>query len=237
MAVKIIEPLKPQFLKCVDFTSDPFWKQVLLDLSTNKMPNNVYFKNNQLCIRGKPNENVNIDGLNDAELFSTVIFFLNKIVGIKSPTQKIEDKHSLFLADQHSKNLSTNKLTFGDIKKKNSRDLLIELFSIEMQKQFDLSFSQTRLLVSIITVKLLFKTITSCNISILNGKIQHIDGLEFRAKDFFFTDDLKTADENVLPMKKVETTEQTSTDCGVETTKKMTDNFEKYLLELNKKIN
>ena len=70
-------------------------------------------------------------------------------------------------------------IKISELKKKNFKDILIENWAIAMKKKHNLSVKQTRYLISIIFLGLIFKIFTSKDIVIKNGIIETINGIHF----------------------------------------------------------
>ena len=83
----------------------------------------------------------------------------------------------------------------SSIKKKSTKDSLIENFIIEKKKIYDLSEKQVKTLQKQINLGLIFKTISHKDIILKNGRIEKINDLDFFKKDFKFNRDLIKSEE------------------------------------------
>jgi len=70
--------------------------------------------------------------------------------------------------------------SWGDIKRKNIKDTLVENFVLDMKNKYYLTYNQTRDLLNIINVGLIFKYISYKDIEMIDGKITNISCIEFQ---------------------------------------------------------
>ena len=189
MGIKKIEIYRPLFLEFLEFEQDMYWIELFKDLSKSKTPVGVYFYNNCICFKGKPNNTINLSDYSTSDyrtLYEDIIDFLKNVVKLKSPSEKENDQLSYYIDEQKIKD---NIVNWSDIKKKKTKDILIELFSIKMKQKFSLSVHQTRNLISSLAIKIAFKHIQGSDINIIDGEIETINGLMFEKKKFFFEND------------------------------------------------
>ena len=107
------------------------------------------------------------------------------------------------------------------IKKKNVKELLIELYVVRMKRKHNLSIKQSRYLISIIMVALAFKVFTSTDINYKEGQIIHIKGIDFKNKQLLIQRGIYNLEISFSP--------------NIVLDKKlMSDNWEKYLKDLRK---
>jgi hypothetical protein len=104
---------------------------------------------------------------------------VNKL-GILS--QKEKNKKRVDFHETESK-IKKYRQTWGNIRKKNIKDLLVERYVIDMKNKYLLSLKQSKHLLSVIFIAIVFKVIVSKDIQYSDGKIQHIDGIEFTKKN------------------------------------------------------
>jgi hypothetical protein len=217
------EILFPIFLHCVEYSLDKFWGKIFEDLSYGKTPYGVYFNRDCLCCgKGKTGESTHILDTKDPEqLHDNVYRLLNGTMGIMSPDERLK-KQQDFIDIEEANKSNLNK--WSDIKKKTTKDLLIELFAVEMKRTHNLNIKQTRYLISFICMAILFKSITPYHIEMDNGRIVNIIGIDFTDSHMDFDLELYSAELD-------ESTTGVSGDLRV----KMIENWEKYIFGLKKK--
>ena len=72
--------------------------------------------------------------------------------------------------------------SWSNIRKKNIKDLLIESYIIDMKNKHCLTIKQSRTLLSLIFIGMVFKVITVKDIVYENGCIKNIEGISFKKK-------------------------------------------------------
>jgi len=156
----------PIFLNCCQYTDDIFWEDIFADLAFGKPPFGTYLSKDFLCCSLKQKEfNYKIENKDSVTVYKEVFYLLRNRLGIFSRQEKVP-KISDFKK-------------WNDIKKKNLKKLLIELFVIRMKTKHSLSITQTRNLLSTILNALVFKVITTTDIDYSNGRINKIEGINF----------------------------------------------------------
>jgi hypothetical protein len=217
------EILYPIFLQCVEYSLDKFWSKIFEDLAYGNTPYGVYFNRDCLCCgKGKHGESTNITDIKDSlNLYNNVYNMLNTSLGMMSPDERLKKQQEFMDMEEDNKS-QLNK--WSDIKKKNIKDLLIELYSIKMKQLHNLSVKQTRYLISFICMALLFKSITQNHIEMQNGRISNIIGIEFSDKHIEFALELYSSDID---------DSSSTTPLNIRTS--MIDNWDKYVITLSKK--
>ena len=120
-------------------------------------------------------------------------------------------------------NLKEVALSWKDIKKKNIKDLLFELYVIDMKKKYNLSDKVSKYLFSIICIALMLKSITNKDIFYENGKIVSINGITFENENFKFDRNIYLNSDTIC----IDT---------IEDSKLMSDNWNKYIQALKNKM-
>lgn len=169
--------LHPIFLKCCRYITDKFWDRIFKQMSYGIMPYNCFVKSNVLYTKGKLGDKKCIlDSSNIEKTFNEIYNDLKKNMGIYSPIEKLEN-------DIEFKKIHIEEYkNWCDIKKKNKKDLLIELFCVYKMKQYNLNLKETENLIFFIKSALNFKTIKPADISIENNLISGIKGINFYDK-------------------------------------------------------
>ena len=83
------------------------------------------------------------------------------------------------------------KLTWSSIKKKNTKDTLIEEFVINMKAKYKLTFKQSRILLSELNTFFCLKVLSSKDVVYKEGSINSINGVTFKKGSFEITKDMK----------------------------------------------
>lgn len=181
----------PVFLKCCEYSTTDFWKSVLEDLSYGKTPHNVVLKDDVLHCPRKIT--YKIDEMKDPEkIYNDIVnlFTTAKVVlAADSTKKKIEEfieanKKQLFESD------------WSSIRKKSDKDMLLEMFVIDMKIKHKLSFTQARCLLNLIHIALIFKVLTNTDINYSNLRVSSIDGVSFSPGNYTF-------DKNIYENKKI----------------------------------
>jgi hypothetical protein len=203
------EIVYPVFLECCQFAIDAFWVNVFEDLAYGKAPYGTYISKNFLCCSYKNKEfSYKIERKEPKNLHDDIYKLLAIKLGILSKKEKVKKRADFHKTESRLKEFRQD---WGNIKKKNIKDLLIERYVIDIKNKYSLSIKQAKYLISIIFIAIGFKVITNKDIEYSNGKIDNIIGIEFTEKNINFSPE-------IMIDKKV-----------------MSDNWEKYLTVLRKK--
>jgi hypothetical protein len=189
-----LEILYPVFLEASKHTEDLFWKQIFEDLSYGVSPYGSYFSKGFFCCSYKGKEfSYKVEGTDSVKIFEDIHGLLANKMGVTSSNdraRKIQDFERIRDEYQEIRNSKWNC-----IKKKTSRDFIIENFIVDMKNLHSLSDSEARKLNAIINIGMLFKTITHKDIEYESGKIRAINGIEFQdSKVVFSTSSLQPVD-------------------------------------------
>lgn len=213
------EIIYPIFLECCTFATDKFWENIFDDLSYGKTPYGTYINKNFLCCSYKNKEfSYNIERKDPKELYLDIYNLLTKKLGILSHKEKIKKRTDFHNTESKIKEC---RQSWGNIRKKNIKDLFIELYAIDMKNKYTLTIKQTKYLLSVIFIAIMFKVITPKDINYENGRIQNIDGIEFTKNKIIIKRNIYNMEVNfsteVFDDKKI-----------------MSENWEKYISSLRK---
>jgi hypothetical protein len=213
------EIIYPIFLECCQYADDTFWENIFEDLAYGKSPYGTYISKDFLCCGYKKKEfSYKIEKKNTEVIYSEIYELLTKKLGLLSYREKIKKKK--IFTDLENSFLGTRK-KWSDIKKKNMKELLIELYVTRMKNKYLLSSKQAKYLISIILIALVFKVITSNSIDYNNGRINSIEGIDFAKKQVIIKSNLYSLEVNFAPHIFVDK-------------KTMSENWEKFLENLRK---
>jgi hypothetical protein len=220
MAIAKKEILYPIFLECCQFAEDTFWENIFEDLVYGKTPYGTYINKNFLCCSYKNKEfSYKIERKDPKILYDDIYSLLTNKLGILSQREKNKKRIDFYRTENEIKE---NTQDWANIRKKNIRDTLVELYVIDMKQKYKLTNLQAKNLLSSIFIGLIFKVINSKDITYEDGKITKIEGIEFRKGGY-------TLIKNIYNVEYDFTLEQ-------DTEKKvMSENWKKYLTSLKKK--
>ena len=213
------EIIYPIFLECYQFASDTFWENIFEDLAYGKTPYGTYINKNFLCCSYKNKEfSYKIERKNPEDLYTDIYNLLTKKLGILSQKEKVKKRVDFHQTESRIKEF---RQEWANIRKKNIKDLLVERYVIDMKNKHSLTLKQTKYLLSILFIAIIFKVITSQDIQYSDGKIQHIDGIDFITKKIVIKKNIYDIDVSFSPEIFIDK-------------KVMSENWEKYLISLKK---
>ena len=156
-------------------------------------------------------------------MYDDIYKLLTEKLGILSHKEKARkrlDFHEL------EKNIKDSRQDWSSIRRKNIKDIMYEKYVIDMKHKHSLSIKQCKYLLSIILISIMFKTITSKDITYKDDKIQNIAGLEFVKGKGILKRPLCSQDsENITDSPELDDFEM----------KTMLENWERYLKTLRDK--
>lgn len=174
------EIIYPVFLECCNYADDSFWENIFEDLAYGKSPYGTYINKNFLCCSYKNKEfSYKIERKDADELYNDIYKLLTNKLGILSNKEKLKKRVDF---DNTENKLREGRQEWSDIRKKNIKDLLVERYVVDMKNKHSLSIKESKYLLSILFISMVLKVITSDDIKYYDGKIQHIDGIEFSNK-------------------------------------------------------
>lgn len=190
----INEIVYPFLLECCKFTQDNFWKSVFEDLAYGKTPYGTYINKHFLCCNHKNKEFSYKIERKDAEiLYNDIHSLLSKKLCLMSQNEHVKKKLDF---NSFEESIKESQISWINIKRKNVRDLLIEKYIIEMKHKYNLTVKQSQYLFSLIFIAMIFKAISHKDIDYSNGKIHHINGINFEHKRIIVIRDIFTLCEN-----------------------------------------
>lgn len=212
------EIIYPFFLECCHFAEDTFWETIFEELAYGETPYGTYINKGFLCCSYKGKEfSYKIERKDPQVLYTDIYKLLTQKVGILSQKEKQRKRIDFHEAE---KSIRGSRQKWSDIRKKNIKDLLIERYVIDMRKKHSLSLRQAKYLLSIITVAIAFKIITTKDIIYKDDRIEHINGIEI-------SKGLIKPTKNIYNVDTITSTEQTPI-------KRFSDHWDKYLKNLRK---
>lgn len=215
------EILYPIFLECCELIEDTFWKNIFEDLAYGKCPYGTYISKDFFCCKYKKKEfSYKIEKKDPQQLYDDIYEILVKKLGLLSHKDKLQKKIDFTTLENELKEQRKN---WASIRKKNIKDNLFENYVIEMKIKYSLTLKQSKYLLSIITIGMIFKIFTTKDIEYANGYIQNINGISFKNKEIILERDIYDFPEN-------------TNHCIWIEKKLLSDLWEKYLENLRKLI-
>ncbi len=213
------EIIYPVFLECCQYTDDTFWENIFEDLAYGKAPYGTYISKDFICCSYKKKEfSYRIEKKDVKTIYTEVYNLLTRKLGLLSQREKVKKRKAFTDLEE---TIKESRKSWSDIKKKNMKELLIELYVTRMKIKHSLSIKQARYLLSVIMLALAFKVITGDDIEYVNEHIVHIDGIDFTNKQVIVERDLYNLEVSFAPHIVLDK-------------KLMSDNWDKYLKDLRK---
>ena len=185
------EILYPNLLECCQYTDDTYWKTIFEDLSYGKAPYGAFISKDTLCCRYK-NKDFSyklITKKDSSKIFAEIYKLLNEKLGLLSENEKLEKANEFARTELR---LTSQYKSWADIKKKNLKNMLIELFVVDMKKEHNLTIEEAKYLLSTIIVALTYyKAIDGKkDIEFYNGRIRSINGISFEDRKVIIERDI-----------------------------------------------
>lgn len=215
------EIIYPIFLECCQYTNDIFWENIFEELAYGKTPYGTYISKDFLCCNYKDKEfSYKIEKKKSCQLYNDIYSLLYKKLGLLSPRDKMRKKIDFYNIEEEIKESRKN---WTSIRKKNIKDLLIENYVIDMKNKYSLTVKQSKYLLSVIFIAMIFKVITVKDIKYENGKIENIEGIDIEKKKINLRRDIYNIDSTVNR-------------CIIIDSNLMSDNWNKYIGSIKKNL-
>lgn len=174
----------PIFLECAAHTEDHFWRSVFEEMAYEKTPYGCYITKGYLncSFKGKEFSYRIPESGNPAKIYEDVMALVRDRLGVSSSSDKLRRIQDFARMEEEIKDLKNSKWT--SIKKKTSKDFIIENYVIEMKAKWGMTDAITRQLLGTIISGMIFKVYSPKDIHYEQGKIVSIDGLEFHEGGF-----------------------------------------------------
>jgi len=196
------EIIYPFFLECCVYTKDYFWENLFEDLAYGISPSGTYIVKNSLCSKYKGKEfNYKIERKDPKIIYKELHDILVNKLGISSKKDKEISKMKFRKVEQDIKD---SQQEWSKIRKKNIKELLIERYVLSLKKKHSFKIKQSKRLLSLIILSLIFKTITAKDIIYKNGKIENIKVIPIKDGDIVFSKticDIGVANQQTSPKK------------------------------------
>lgn len=214
------EIVYPVFLGCCQYTDCILWENVFENLAYGIAPRGSYiYKDFLSCKQKKKEFHYKIEDKDVKLVYNEVKNLLIEKLGLISKDEK--NKKEMYFFDIGI-SIKDSRKKWVDIKKKNVKELLIELYVSKMMEKHNLSCEEANKLLSTILISIVFKLIKPEDIDFRDGFVQEIKGVDFKNGKVTFSNNIK--DINIPVTANI-----------VDPPKKMSDNWEKHIESLKKK--
>jgi len=171
------EIVYPFFLECCQYADDAFWESIFEDLTYGKAPYGTYINKGFLCCGYKNKEfSYKLERKDAKILYDELYGLLAGKLGIISHKEKVRKR---IVFNELEKNIRESRQEWANIRRKNIKDTMYEKYVVEMKKKHNLTLKQSKYLLAVILVSVMFKTITSKDVTYKDDRIVNIAGIEF----------------------------------------------------------
>jgi Holliday junction resolvase RusA-like endonuclease len=182
------------FEECAKYTSDVFWKDVLISCSRNKFPSGFMYKDGFLAHKGKKAGKIYLSADPKEALVEIITFFQEKNQ-IYSNKDKEKEEEELLQEQVIIKEIKS----WDQLKKKKKQlDIVLAQFILDVCKKYG---KETRRdkdnLVTLINIAILQGYLTNETVVIEDNQIVDIVGLEIKNGDFY----LPVINQRIRPVK------------------------------------
>lgn len=227
------ELLHPVFLNCCRYAVDLFWENLFEDMAYGITPYGTYIANDAIYCKAPDGSTVStfIDHVDPEKTYNDFYDILFGVMNISSPEQRIQAQDAFKAADESS---VSSRVKWVDIRKKNIKDILIDVFVSKMKDEYKLSLRSSVKLKTAIVSGLAFNTLDSSDVHMEDGYISSIDGIDFEHGKFVNNiDDYNDTEDVTELMDSLNMTDYTSK----AKTKNLSDLWKRYLDDISKKSN
>lgn len=178
----------PEFIQCCDYITDQYWKVLFENLALNNPPYGTYIYKGYLCCNYKGKEfSYKIVKDNPEKMYLDLKeIFINKLsILSKDDFDKKKDNYKHI---EKLKDIRT--LQWSEIKKKTTKEFLLEIFVSNMKKKWNLTVIDSKRLLAGIVILIMFKIISNDDVMYDQGEILEISGITFREGGFSFENDI-----------------------------------------------
>jgi hypothetical protein len=185
------EIVYPVFLECLEYTDDIFWKSIFEDLAYGKAPHGTYISKGFLCCSYKGKEfSYKLERKDPEILWKEIYTILTDKIGIFSQKERNKQKTAFSEMQKLARNDTAHS------RKKNTKDMLYEKYVLRMKKEHNLTIKQAKYLLAVISICMLFKTISSKDIIMKDDKIDSINGIQIENGEIILKKPLCSIGEN-----------------------------------------
>ena len=185
----------PYFLECCQHTEDRFWKNIFEDLAYGITPYGTYINKDFLTCNFKDREFVyKIQEKDSKDLYNDIVSIFRSKLSLMSREEIMKRKNELY--NDENSTLTDDWLS---IKKKNIKEVMIERYVLDIKETYGLSMKQAKYLISIIFLAFVFKVFGTNDVSIKEGRIESIKGLEYSEGKIHMKKNIYDIQVNVSP--------------------------------------
>jgi len=179
----------PVFLQCSLVAKDPYWVKIFEYLSygiTPKSQSKLYFADNVLINRSHSDPQTNFEyNINNKKNIVDLYADVYKLLVDKAMVKPINE-----LCKQVGKCDNVKPVSWSGIKKKSKKDCTLEIFVLNMSREYDLTMKQSIDLLTKIHLGIMFKNFTSDSFVLEDDNLIYINGITFEPNQFYIDLDI-----------------------------------------------
>ena len=168
--------LHPVLLEIADKFECSFWKPIFENLAHGSAPLGCYINQTGFLtctIKGKEftyylSMDTPVDTMRD-----DIVKLFQERLNILSLSDRIKKVENFNRVKRYLKDKIVRS-SWGDIRRKNIKDVMIEMYVINLYKKGDIDIRNAKYLLATNTIALIFKHLVSSDITYINGKISNI---------------------------------------------------------------
>jgi hypothetical protein len=165
------EVIYPVFIECCQYTTDAFWETIFMKLAMGIPPHCSTMTTKCICTANSQFKFADKDAM-------TIYTELHRVF-------------SANLDERTEFTKCNSRDSWSTIRKKSTKDLLFEMFVLQMKKEYELTTHQSRHLLSFIMLAVVLKTINAEDIVYENQQIVRIESISFERNKIIFSNDLE----------------------------------------------
>jgi hypothetical protein len=169
----------PMMLGVSNITDCPFWKPLFLGLAHGRAPTGCYVSNSGFLTCGIKNKEFayKLDADKPVEELRRDI---TRLLKERLKLLSFDDRIKRLKKFEDAKRIQKEKMLecgWADIRKKNIKDMLLENYVIDLMRKKKLGKQHAVKLFAKLTIAIIFKLLSPCEILCKNGKIDEITGV------------------------------------------------------------
>lgn len=167
----------PIFLECLEYTLDPYWRQVFEDCAKGKFPkgSGIDAGGNAVYFKSKDTPKWHQLETNPEAVYQQLKTLFQTNLNLKSKKDRSNIREEIEILKDHLESLYSG--SWSSIRKKSIKDALIRNFVLEMKTNYNLNQEQTVRLHRLLQLGFLFNWIDNDNVVYENKEIMEIKNL------------------------------------------------------------
>lgn len=165
------EVIYPVFIECCQYTTDAFWETIFMKLAMGIPPYGSTMTKKCICTDNSQYKFVDKDAMT---IYTELHCIFSASIGERTELTKCNSRDS-----------------WSTIRKKSTKDLLFEMFVLQMKRNYELTAHQARHLLSFIMLAVVLKKISAEDIVYEDQQIVRIESISFERNKIIFSNDLE----------------------------------------------